>query len=131
MSDPVSESHKIETYKSMITISIELFKILVLINGGAAAGMITAMSSILRFVSVEAFRWSIGLFVVGLVGAALAITLSWFTQNALHNENHKRLEEGIHKRYVLSAMISCIGSLACFGAGAIVAAMSIRAAPMI
>ncbi|CAM3450898.1 hypothetical protein BOSP111201_05605 [Bordetella sputigena] len=33
--------HLTETYKSMISISVEGFKYLALLNGGAAAGMLT------------------------------------------------------------------------------------------
>lgn len=126
MSDPVLESHKIETYKSMITISIEVFKMLVLINGGAAAGMVAGMSNILNIISIEVFRWSIALFVVGLIFATFAVCFSWFTQNALHNENYERYEKNVHKWFVRGAIISCAASLTAFSAGAIVAAAGIH-----
>ncbi|WP_197330141.1 hypothetical protein [Ralstonia syzygii] len=43
--------HKIETYKSMVSISVEAFKYLALLNGGAAAGMLAAADKVVKCIS--------------------------------------------------------------------------------
>ncbi|WP_050466330.1 hypothetical protein [Herbaspirillum chlorophenolicum] len=127
MADNFNEVHKAETYKSMITISIEVFKLLVLINGGAAAGMVTAMKSILEVIDHTAFQRSLSMFILGLVGAAVAIFASWITQNILHNENMGAMKPRTHITPLAWAIGASILSLVSFCIGAGVAAFSIHA----
>lgn len=124
MSDFI-ESHKTETYKSMISISVEIFKLLVLINGGAAAGVIAASNTLLRIMPVEAYRGAILFFVVGLVCAVLAVFFSWFNQNALHGENIGESPHGSHLKFMNLAIIFCFASLISFALGATVAAFGV------
>lgn len=126
MAEAFKEVHKAETYKSMITISIEVFKLLVLINGGAAAGMITAMQSILKVIDHIAFQRSLAMFILGLITAAIAIFASWITQNVLHNENMGWAKEKSHVLPMSCAIGACIASLISFCIGAGIAAFSIH-----
>jgi hypothetical protein len=41
MQSPASEWHLTETYKGLITLSVEALKMLALANGGAAVGVLT------------------------------------------------------------------------------------------
>ncbi|MDR6394664.1 hypothetical protein [Herbaspirillum seropedicae] len=129
MADSFDDARKTETYKSMITISIEVFKLLVLINGGAAAGMIAAMQSILKVIDHTAFQRSLTLFVVGLVASSIAICFSWVTQYILHQENTNRAKYGRHRTPMRCSICACAVSLFSFGLGAILAATAIHATP--
>lgn len=119
------EQHKIETYRSMITISLDVFKSLILINGGAAAGMIASIHNIARIMTVESIQAAMGFFVLGIALAAAAPIASWFTQNRLHNENIGVSRPGGHNWYVAIAVILCIGSMIAFCIGAMTAVRGI------
>lgn len=81
------KEHRVETYKSLITVSMEAFKYLALLNGGAAAGMLANSTSLLKIIHVGDFRVSLTLFSWGLACSAVAMLLSWCTQYRLHGEN--------------------------------------------
>ncbi|WP_439892969.1 hypothetical protein ACS7SF_23905 (plasmid) [Ralstonia sp. 25C] len=127
MVDPEFErEHKIETYKSMVTISMEVYKYLALLNGGAAAGMLAAADKMVRILPVHALRTAIACFIVGLLFDAFAMIFSYWTQNVLYNEALGRAPVGDHLRLIRVTMGACGVSLIafCFGAG--VAALSIQ-----
>jgi hypothetical protein len=125
MSD-FSGQHKVETYKSMITISIEIFKALLLINGGAAAGMLATLDKLVRLVPMEAIRHSLMLFGAGVGLVMLAFVFSYFTQNTLHQENMGRARHNTHLPFVVLGTISALASMAAFVAGVYVAANALR-----
>ncbi|MYM34907.1 hypothetical protein GTP38_11210 [Duganella sp. FT94W] len=113
--------HRLETYKSMITISVEVFKYLVLLNGGAAAGMVATLDKLRLIMSVCSMRAAIGFFVAGLAFNGVAIICSYFTQNTLYGESVNRPGVGRHLTYLVCATISAALSLLAFCAGAITA----------
>lgn len=81
------EEHATETYRSLITISVEGFKTLLLINGGAAIAILAYLGqSANGFEVATKMAWPLGAFVVGVVFAALAFVGSYATQFALYNE---------------------------------------------
>lgn len=125
MNEKFNEAHKVETYKSLITISLDVFKALILINGGAAAGMVATLDRLIKVIHVGAVQLSMAFFVVGLVAAVLASACAYFTQSRLHEENMEREVPDKHKTWVIAAVVLCMLSLACFGAGGLVAALGI------
>ncbi len=119
------EQHKVETYKSLITISTEVFKYLILLNGGAAAGMLAGIEKIVRVIDSSCIRVAMICFVVGLVLATMATFGAYFTQRRLHDENIGAKPHGGHSWWVGIVVILCLGSLVAFSAGALVAVMNI------
>ncbi|MEI5998270.1 hypothetical protein H3V53_13960 [Paraburkholderia bengalensis] len=125
MGDFIHE-HKVETYKSLITISLEAFKYLALLNGGAAAGMLTGMDRVVILIGKSAFRESMVFFVAGLACSGLAIILAWCTQYRLHAENIGRAKLDSHKSIVNIALVCVILSFAAFCIGSLHAAFKIH-----
>ncbi len=119
------EQHKVETYKSLITISTEVFKYLILLNGGAAAGMLAGIDKIVRVIDSSCIRVAMICFVVGLVLATMATFGAYFTQRRLHEENIGAKSDGGHSWGVLGVVIACFSSLVAFSSGALVAALNI------
>lgn len=132
--------HRVETYKSMITVSLEAYKYLALLNGGAAAGMLANSRRLIELIGAANFRVSIELFAWGLVSTAVAMIFAWLTQNRLHNENLIRSENAMrfkrgqaalrysewHKLHVQIALIATTSSVFLFAWGAIRAAKHIH-----
>ena len=150
MADPIEDlknehadwykEHRVETYKSMIVVSLEAYKYLALLNGGAAAGMLANSTRLLELIGPANFRVSLELFSWGLVSTAVALIFSWLTQNRLHNENllrSKNVERFTrgerpvpykqwHRLFVRLALVSVMSSVVLFAWGAIRAAKHIH-----
>lgn len=124
--DKFVSDHKIETYKSMITISIEYYKALLLLNGAAAAGIVASIDKLVKVVEIDNIRGALVLFVIGLGTDAFAIFTAWFVQIRLHNENIGAMRRGSHTRLVGVAVVLVTVSLAAFCGGAMTAAVGIR-----
>ncbi|MBA5686958.1 hypothetical protein [Rugamonas apoptosis] len=119
-------AHRIETYKSMISISVEGFKYTALLNGGAAAGMIATIDKLRNAMLPGPMQIAMLLFVAGLGLNGFAIAFSYVTQMALYNESIKRLRDGQHS-WPLNISVACfVGSLLAFCAGAIVAVNGLK-----
>lgn len=129
MANEFITNHQTETFKSLITISLDIFKGLILINGGAAAGMVATLDKLTKVIPIGAVQASMGFFVGGLLAAVVASSCAYFTQLALHEENMGREARGNHRKWVIAVTIFCISSMVCFGVGGLVAALSIRPAP--
>jgi|SRR5471032_887705 len=125
MADKFQDDYRAETYKSMISISVEGFKILALLNGGAAAGILAAFDKVRMSVDSHSLKVAIICFVVGLVCVGCAFMASYMTQNALLEESLERKPEGSHLKFYRTAMGFCVGSLTAFASGALVAAFGI------
>lgn len=125
MSD-LTDQHKIETYKSLITISLETFRYLALLNGGAAAGMLTGMDHVVRLIGKSGFRESMVFFAVGLACSGLAIILSWLTQYRLHAENIGVAKADGHKVFVNIALVCVVLSFSSFCIGSLHAAFKVH-----
>lgn len=134
------KEHRVETYKSMITVSLEAYKYLALLNGGAAAGMLANSGRLVDLIGASNFRVSIELFTWGLVSTGIAMIFAWLTQNRLHNENLIRSENFMrfhraepalsykqwHRLHVKLALIATTSSVVLFAWGAIRAAKHIH-----
>lgn len=120
------DEQKIETYKSMINISVEGFKILALLNGGAAAGILAAFDKVRASIDAVALKAAVISFVIGLTLVVLAFLLSYATQLTLFEELHDRRVQRSHMRYFYGALFSCVLSLGAFAYGALRAASGIH-----
>lgn len=77
--------HREETYKGMIALSIEVLRSLILVNGGAAAGLLTFWGS--KGAPGElALKLPLLTFAVGVALAVMAALLAYITQNTLYVE---------------------------------------------
>lgn len=82
-----SEEHAVETYKSLISISVEGLKTLLLINGGAVIAILTYIGNSAQGKSLASHVWwPLGFFVAGVCLVAFAFLSSYATQFFLYNE---------------------------------------------
>lgn len=79
------ESHALETYKSLISISAEALKALQWLNGGAVVVLLAYVGQHPKFADVA--RCSLLWFILGLVAATLTFGTSYLTQLSLYNES--------------------------------------------
>jgi hypothetical protein len=124
MSSSFNDDHQIETYKSMITISIEAFKYLALLNGGAAAGMLAAFDRLMAVMPMRALKIALCCFICGLVLDGMAVACSYLTQYALFNEGFQRAKDRKHVLFLRIAIASCVCGLFTFCVGAATAVFS-------
>jgi hypothetical protein len=88
--------HPEETYKSLITISVEALKLLALVNGGAAVAILAYLGNLASRVTVRRVPNMTGallFFAGGLLLTILAFIASYLTQLRLFNED--RIADGI------------------------------------
>jgi len=113
------DEHKIETYKSLISISTEAFKALQYLNGGAVLAVLTYLGQITSpsASALACIKLPIGLFLVGLVAATLVYLTSYATQLTLHNENIGSRSDG-HETWLYISIGLCLLSVLAFCAGA-------------
>ncbi len=81
------EQHALETLKSMVTISVEAFKTLVLLNGGAMVACLAYLAKPERAGLASLAVAPLLLFAVGLVLGVLSFAGSYRTQLALYSED--------------------------------------------
>jgi hypothetical protein len=82
------DEHAIETYRSLISISLAGLKTLMLINGGAVVALLTYLGQSPQGPNLATHVWwSLGAFVAGVVFCVAAFFGSYQTQFALYNES--------------------------------------------
>jgi|GEM_PF-925797 len=86
----VKSQHTIETYKSMIQIAIEGFKLITLINGGAAVAILAYLGNIASkrdgAIKLPDMTCAISSFSLGVLCCAMGIICGYMTQLALFND---------------------------------------------
>jgi hypothetical protein len=83
-----TDEHKTETYCSLISVSLEGLKTLLLINGGAVVAVLAYLGqSPLGARLAPHVWWPLGSFVAGVGLCALAFLFAYATQFALYNES--------------------------------------------
>jgi hypothetical protein len=83
----IYNEHAIETYKSLINISLAGLKLLALLNGGAAVALLTFVSNIYgKNLPVPDILWAMGCFLGGLAFCGVAFFFSYLTQFILYQE---------------------------------------------
>jgi len=82
------DDFKVETYKSLISISVEGFKTLLLINSGAVVAILAYVGQAGRGPEVAQHAWlPLGLFVAGIMACVFAFFGSYSTQFLLYGES--------------------------------------------
>jgi hypothetical protein len=122
--------HLQETYKSLITISVECLKMLAIVNGGAAVAVLTYLGNLASHAASgqPAIHITPALmcYCGGLFAAVLAFALSYVVQLRLYNEEIA-LSEGrpVHRKHqwaLWSAMALVFLAAVAFAAGCLLAA---------
>lgn len=122
--DMTEDWHKQETYKSMVSISVEAFKYLALLNGGAAVGVLTAFDRLTKWIPACSLQVAMACFIAGLLLDGVAMFCSYLTQLTLYGEDMGWNKKRRHLVFLIVAFISCTLSLLAFSVGAISAVMS-------
>lgn len=100
------EEKRTETYKSLISVSLELYKTLLLINGGGIV-------SILAYIGTRPEKYQPGymtiisaaFFIIGLISVVFAIIFSYLVQFYIHSEislNNKDSKENQNKYFFMA-----------------------------
>lgn len=123
----IEEEHAVETFKSIIQISLVGLKLLALFNGGAAVAVLAYLGNVAgKDLPVPSMWLPMLCFVMGLIFCGGAFLAGYFTQVFLYNESTKQMPAGRHHRYQIVAIICAVLSLAGFSVGACLAAWSFR-----
>jgi len=115
-----SEDHALETYKSLIAISVEGIKALQLLNGGAIVALLAYLGQVTARADLAVrVRLPLSLFVLGLTLGTLAFATSYLTQLALFNESVQgaAYRGWRHTRWLWWTFGIAVCSLAAFGVG--------------
>lgn len=120
--------HALETYRSLISISIEFLRALLLLNGGAIVALLAYLGQAedgaeLAAHSTPSLTW----FVAGLILSTAALVGSYLTQLSLYQESvHSETYNGSHIPWLRGTILIGILALGAFSAGAFsgVAALS-------
>jgi hypothetical protein len=117
----IRKEHAIETYKSLVQISVEGMKLLALLNGGAAVALLAYLGNVTaKTGSPPDMRVPMVFFLAGLLLSGLAFLGSYFTQLRLYEDSVNESTEDSTARWVfwLRCGIGAAGlSLGCFALG--------------
>jgi hypothetical protein len=94
--------HIEETYKGLVTLSIEVFKLLALANGGACVALLTFfgnMASKGQISLIGNFKVAIVWYCSGLLATMLASIFAYYNQLRLFNEEKQRHADQTPKEY--------------------------------
>lgn len=119
-------NHRLETYKSMISFSVEGFKYAALLNGGAAAGMVATIDKLHTAMRLDSIKYAMTCFIGGLCFNGFAIMFAYMTQTALFNESQKVLRKGFHRWPLDISGILFVISMLMFSTGALVAVNGLK-----
>ncbi len=127
MQKEVDAQKHIETYKSLISISVELYKALLLLNGGGLIALLTYIGSSHSARTMgAAFSSSIYLFICGIALVPISFTLSYGVQLGIYKRFLNPQHNGTRDRRIdtqyFGAIILTVLSIACFVAGSMIAA---------
>ena len=128
MTPDLTNQHWLETYKSLITLSIEGFKFSALANGGAAVALLAYLGNVAgRGVATPDMRCPMAAFLAGLVACGFALLFAYLTQLKLLNEIGRGEKPTVSHGWVLWAAILLFAcSLAAFGVGSWQAVLRFR-----
>jgi len=128
MADDFHQQHKLETYKSLITVSVEGFKFLALANGGGAVALLAYLGNVAgKSPPAPDLTCPIGVFVAGVMLCGLAMVFSYATQLTLYNEKPRDGDtRGPHQGSLWAAMVLFVLSLIAFAIGSISAAVRLH-----
>ena len=120
----MTENYWIETYRSMISISMEAIKFLALINGGASVALLAFLGNIYASGRpVPDMRCAMVLYAFGLFACGLSFATAYFTQLSLLNEIGKETRQ-THAVGLYSTVALFLLSLILFAVGSVTAAFN-------
>ena len=113
-----TNDHALETFRSLINISVEALKILVLLNGGAIVALLAYLGQVDTRVQLASLvAHPVRVFVVGLVLGALSFVGSYLTQLSLYSETVFRKTQR-HHWFLWVTLLLGLASIAAFAWGA-------------
>ena len=125
-----NEDHALETYKSLITISVEVVKALLYLNGGAIVALLAYVGQAQNGAAVaKNATGSLVWFIVGLVLSVVAFIGSYMTQLSLYQQSVHSDYKGKHQRWLYPSIFIGIASLAAFAAGAFCGLLALSSSP--
>ena len=116
------EDHALETFKSLIAVSMEGLKTLLLVNGGAVVALLAFLGqSTLGPALAPHFWWPIAFFVGGVALCTLAFIGSYFTQFSLYNEHfpNRQYRGPKHMTCLWATLALVLTSVICFACGSL------------
>jgi hypothetical protein len=119
MATDISNQHWIETYQSLISLSIEGFKFAALANGGAAVALLAYLGNVAgKGTSAPDMRCAMAAFLAGLTACGLAMLFAYLTQLKLLNESRDAGRPKLSHGWLLwCAIVLFLCSLVFFGVG--------------
>jgi hypothetical protein len=119
MAGDFNQERLTETYKSLITLSVEGFRYLALINGGAVVILLSYLGNTAKNeIHGPNLAIPILLFLGGLASCGVAMLFAYLTQLRLLNELESGQLEGRHAFTLWAAVLGYVISLVCFCFGA-------------
>ena len=120
MGTDLPRDHWLETYKSLITLSIEGFKFSALANGGAAVALLAYLGNVAgKGVATPDMRCPMAAFLAGRCACGFAMLFAYLTQLKLLNEIGTKADSRLSHGWALwTAILLFTGSLGAFGFGA-------------
>nr|WP_322053044.1 hypothetical protein [Paraburkholderia bannensis] len=120
-------NRRIETFKALNTLALELFKALNILNAGAAAGMLAGLDKLQGAIDSCHIRQSLLLFVIGLVCGLAAMLSGWIALYLrLHMMDDGKPDPRKHRRMMFVSVAFAGAGLIFFCSGALNAAMNLH-----
>ena len=111
-------NHQLETYKSLVTISVEGFKYSTAINGGAAIAILAYLSNVAGKTAAPDFRFAMAAFLIGVVFCGVSFCGSYCTQLKLFNEAMSNKSATKHSTVLYITLGCYLISVLAFAVGA-------------
>lgn len=129
----LGEWHLEETYKGLLTISIEALKMLALVNGGAAIAVLTYLGNLVTRSTIPPHPSAIGPALLwyggGLMATIVAFVVAYVTQLRLFREEADRRQglkvRRFHAAGVAFGVVLALTAAAAFGVGCYQAAAAL------
>ena len=126
-----SENRRIETFKALNALALELFKALNVLNAGAATGMLAGIDKLQCAIERTYIEQSIAFFVFGLVFGLCAMLFGWFAlYRRLHLMDEPSPKPSKYKRMMIATLVSAALGLICFCFGALIVALNLHSSNM-
>ena len=115
----IMKEHWLETYKSLITLSIEGFKFSAFANGGSAVALLAYLGNVAgKSVPTPDMRCPMLAFLIGLTTCGLSMLFAYLTQLKLLNEVGRPKKSPITHAWLLWGAIFLFAcSIIAFGVG--------------
>ena len=123
----ISKEHAVETFKSLILVSLQGLKLLAIFNGGAAVALLAYLGNVAgKGMPVPNMRLPMACYVVGLIACGLAFFFGYLTQFRLYNESMGWSPQRQHVKHQIAGIIFALLSLTAFAVGSCVAVWRFR-----